>query len=97
MDTMAVGSLAMDTQRDRVGEVMAATRERVFLRPLGGGREWEATPSALRPMTPGGKQGRCTGCDTIKRARREATARGDAEETARAATLMGLHQREAHA
>ncbi|MCC3774516.1 hypothetical protein [Streptomyces sp. UNOB3_S3] len=97
MDTMEVGSLAMDTQRNRLGEVMAATRERVFLRPLGGGREWEAKPSALRPMTPGGERGRCAGCDRIKRARREATARGDAEGMARAATLMGLHQRETHA
>ncbi|MEK8173027.1 hypothetical protein NKH77_40540 [Streptomyces sp. M19] len=36
----------------RVGEVMGYIGTRVCLRPLGGGREWEAAPDRLEPVPP---------------------------------------------
>lgn len=42
------GVEAMDARTGRVGEVMDFTRGRVFLRPSGGGREWEVKPEHLR-------------------------------------------------
>ncbi|MFE0042409.1 hypothetical protein [Streptomyces albireticuli] len=46
-----VGVLVVDVRRDRVGEVMASTGGRLSLRPPSGGREWEAFPCDVRPMT----------------------------------------------
>ena len=55
------GALALDTATDRVGQVQhigapyasspAANKERdkVWLRPVGGGVEWESTVNALAP------------------------------------------------
>ncbi|WP_165985306.1 hypothetical protein [Streptomyces sp. YIM 98790] len=39
---LRTGVVARDTVRDRVGEVMDFDRIWVHLRPLGGGREWQA-------------------------------------------------------
>ena len=51
-DWVKVGKLALDTRTDTVGVVMSiglrlgsaqlAGDERIWLRPVGGGREWEA-------------------------------------------------------
>lgn len=41
--------MALDVRSDRVGEVMETTPTRVFLRPCGGGREWEARAEDVRP------------------------------------------------
>ena len=50
-ETCVVGSLLMDIDRNKVGEVMGHHGgDRVQLRPLGGGREWDAFK--LRPVTP---------------------------------------------
>ncbi|QMU75785.1 hypothetical protein GXW83_08575 [Streptacidiphilus sp. PB12-B1b] len=38
-----------DTRRDRVGVVMGAFGARVYLRPAGGGVEWDAAPADLEP------------------------------------------------
>ncbi|GAA2725934.1 MULTISPECIES: hypothetical protein [Streptomyces] len=46
-----VGSLVLDTARNRIGEVMRAAGERVLLRAPGTGREWEALSPALCPAT----------------------------------------------
>ncbi|MFD8592675.1 hypothetical protein ACFV1B_24540 [Streptomyces sp. NPDC059637] len=46
---LPVGTLAVDTARDRVGVVMDHVGGRVNLRPLGGGREWDADPGRVRP------------------------------------------------
>ncbi|MGW1074940.1 hypothetical protein [Streptomyces sp. NPDC002537] len=43
--------LVVDVRQDRVGEVMASTGGRLSLRPPSGGREWEAFPCDVRPMT----------------------------------------------
>jgi hypothetical protein len=47
----AVGETVMDTSNARVGEVMGSEGPYVQLRPVGGGREWDARPTALRPAT----------------------------------------------
>jgi hypothetical protein len=46
-----VGSIAYDMASDRVGVVMARSEGRVFLRPVGGGREWTTDPGQVRPAT----------------------------------------------
>jgi hypothetical protein len=45
------GTVVRDEQRDRIGEVMGAEGPYVQLRPLGGGREWDAEPTLVRPAT----------------------------------------------
>ncbi len=52
-ETPEIGDLVLDTVRNRVGEVMATVGGRLLLRPPGGGREWEAAPSHVRPATSG--------------------------------------------
>ncbi|HEX5565622.1 MAG TPA: hypothetical protein VFY14_01550 [Streptomyces sp.] len=49
---VTIGSVARDTRNDRVGDVMDVHHGRVYLRPLGGGREWEAPPHEVQPLTP---------------------------------------------
>ncbi|WP_446038318.1 hypothetical protein [Streptomyces sp. SID1121] len=48
----AVGDTVHDPARDRVGVVMGGVGPYVQLRPLGGGREWDADPNRVRPLTP---------------------------------------------
>ncbi|MEU8590230.1 hypothetical protein AB0C59_25000 [Streptomyces sp. NPDC048664] len=45
------GSLVYDTAADKVGEYRDRAGPYVMLRPVGGGREWQADPAALRPAT----------------------------------------------
>lgn len=45
------GALVVDTTRDRVGTVMALQYGRLYLRPVGGGREWEVIPDKVRLAT----------------------------------------------
>ncbi|MER6158618.1 hypothetical protein ABT147_24210 [Streptomyces sp. NPDC001868] len=47
-----VGETVHDTARDRVGQVMGHVGPYVQLRPLAGGREWDAHPNHLRALTP---------------------------------------------
>lgn len=49
-ETPGVGALAHDTSRDRVGVVMAREPGRVYLRPRGGGKEWDAKPGEVVPI-----------------------------------------------
>ncbi|QMU78751.1 hypothetical protein GXW83_26625 [Streptacidiphilus sp. PB12-B1b] len=44
-----LGALVRDTRRDRVGVVQAHLFGMVFLRPKGGGCEWEARPEDVAP------------------------------------------------
>ncbi|QFR98032.1 hypothetical protein GBW32_26220 [Streptomyces tsukubensis] len=48
----AVGDAVRDTVRDRVGRVMGHIGPYVQLRPLAGGREWDASPDRLHTLTP---------------------------------------------
>ncbi|QFQ96986.1 hypothetical protein F9278_13055 [Streptomyces phaeolivaceus] len=48
----AVGDTVEDTSRGRVGKVMDFIGPSVQLRPIGGGREWEAEPDKLRSLRP---------------------------------------------
>ncbi|MFD4262225.1 hypothetical protein ACFWR9_32500 [Streptomyces sp. NPDC058534] len=48
---IAEGALAVDTQRDRLGYVMGYEGPYVQLRPVAGGREWDADPARVRPAT----------------------------------------------
>ncbi|MGV9558539.1 hypothetical protein [Streptomyces sp. NPDC003401] len=47
----AVGEAVRDVGRDRVGRVMGHQGPYVQVRPLGGGREWDADPGLLRTLT----------------------------------------------
>ncbi|MXM65719.1 hypothetical protein GR925_20245 [Streptomyces sp. HUCO-GS316] len=40
-----IGELAKDTARRRIGVVMGEVGGRVQIRPVGGGREWDAMPN----------------------------------------------------
>ncbi|WP_031507999.1 hypothetical protein [Streptomyces megasporus] len=42
----------MDTRRNQIGELMGKSGGRYFLRPPGGGREWECLPENTRLPTP---------------------------------------------
>ncbi|WP_299530355.1 hypothetical protein [uncultured Streptomyces sp.] len=47
------GTVVVDTGRqDRIGEFKGFSGPYWSLRPLGGGREWEAEPDHVRPATP---------------------------------------------
>ncbi|MFB6650629.1 hypothetical protein ACFCZ4_01825 [Streptomyces microflavus] len=45
-----VGVAVHDSGSGRVGHVAGHRSPYVLLRPLGGGREWEADPARLRPL-----------------------------------------------
>lgn len=47
-----VGDTVHDPACDRVGVVMARQGPYYQLRPLGGGREWDADPARVRALTP---------------------------------------------
>lgn len=47
----AIGETVEDTSRNQVGRVMGHEGPYVQLRPVGGGREWDAEPRALRRLT----------------------------------------------
>ncbi|MFF4985134.1 hypothetical protein ACFY3O_34455 [Streptomyces sp. NPDC001046] len=49
---MEPGTLVYDPQTNRVGEYQDRTGPYVMLRPVGGGREWQADPGRIRPATP---------------------------------------------
>ncbi|GAB2929721.1 hypothetical protein [Streptomyces mayteni] len=51
-DEPAVGATVYDTSRDRVGVVMGHVGPCYQLRPLGGGREWDAAPGDIRAISP---------------------------------------------
>ncbi|MDX2692973.1 hypothetical protein PV377_17325 [Streptomyces ipomoeae] len=51
MHRPAVGDTVEDTASRRVGKIMGHVGPFVQLRPIGGGREWEAEPSKLRRLT----------------------------------------------
>ncbi|WP_406437399.1 hypothetical protein OHB00_23870 [Streptomyces sp. NBC_00631] len=48
---MEPGTLLYDTATDQVGEYRDRSGPYAMLRPVGGGREWQAHPSTLRPAT----------------------------------------------
>ncbi|MEU2868268.1 hypothetical protein ABZ769_03565 [Streptomyces olivoreticuli] len=45
------GTFVIDTRTDRVGQVMGNEGPHLQLRPPHGGKEWEARPDAVRPVT----------------------------------------------
>ncbi|MFG2573020.1 hypothetical protein [Streptomyces sp. NPDC048481] len=47
------GTVVYDPASDTVGEYQGQAGPYALLRPLGGGREWEALPQSLRAATPG--------------------------------------------
>ncbi|MEV7393478.1 MULTISPECIES: hypothetical protein [unclassified Streptomyces] len=48
---MEPGTLLYDTATDQVGEYQDQSGPYAILRPVGGGREWQADPATLRPAT----------------------------------------------
>ena len=51
MSVPEIGATAFDSTTDSVGVVMAVHPNQVFLRPIGGGVEWESRPQQVRPAT----------------------------------------------
>jgi hypothetical protein len=47
-----VGTAVRDTARDRIGVVMGQEGPCLQLRPLGGGREWDAAPDRVERVPP---------------------------------------------
>ncbi|WP_329409663.1 hypothetical protein OG802_11390 [Streptomyces sp. NBC_00704] len=45
------GTVLYDPATDRVGEYQDRSGPYAMLRPVGGGREWQADPAGLRPAT----------------------------------------------
>ncbi|MFF6774282.1 hypothetical protein ACFY8W_12035 [Streptomyces sp. NPDC012637] len=45
------GALVVDTQLDKLGYVMGHVGPATRLRPVTGGREWDADPAHVRPAT----------------------------------------------
>ncbi|GAB2799947.1 hypothetical protein GCM10027073_34940 [Streptomyces chlorus] len=45
------GTAVRDTERDRVGVVMGHAGPYLQLRPLSGGRDWDADPDRVRTLT----------------------------------------------
>ncbi|WP_372408349.1 hypothetical protein [Streptomyces luteireticuli] len=52
------GTYVVDTRTATLAQVMATVGRSVYVRPPGGGREWEAPPEALRLATREEKQAR---------------------------------------
>ncbi|GAA2239130.1 hypothetical protein GCM10010232_27550 [Streptomyces amakusaensis] len=50
-NVLAVGDIAYDTQSKALGVLMAEYGTLYFLRPLGGGREWDVPKTKVRPAT----------------------------------------------
>ena len=48
---MEPGALLYDPATDKVGEYQEKSGPYALLRPVGGGREWQADPGSLRPAT----------------------------------------------
>jgi hypothetical protein len=46
------GTTVRDTIRDRIGVIMGHEGPHLQLRPLSGGREWDAAPDHVQPLTP---------------------------------------------
>ncbi|WP_299536449.1 hypothetical protein [uncultured Streptomyces sp.] len=55
MSVPSAGTVVVDTGRDgggvRIGEFRGLSGPNWSLRPVGGGREWEAEPERVRPAT----------------------------------------------
>ncbi|MGW0600607.1 hypothetical protein ACWD11_26245 [Streptomyces sp. NPDC002776] len=49
-----IGELAKDTAKGRIGIVMGELGGRVQIRPIGGGREWDAMPDKV--VQPGARE-----------------------------------------
>ncbi|MCB8902749.1 MULTISPECIES: hypothetical protein [unclassified Streptomyces] len=49
--TADAGALVVDTQTDKLGYVMGQVGLAMQLRPVAGGREWDADPAHVRPAT----------------------------------------------
>lgn len=45
------GTAVLDVEQDRVGVVMGHAGPYLQLRPLSGGRKWDASPERVRPLT----------------------------------------------
>ncbi|WP_369170506.1 hypothetical protein AB5J49_23030 [Streptomyces sp. R28] len=50
-DAAEDGALVVDTKTHKIGYVMGNEGPYLQLRPPGGGREWDADPSVVRPAT----------------------------------------------
>ncbi|WP_371580061.1 hypothetical protein [Streptomyces sp. NBC_01314] len=48
---VSLGDTVRDAGSGRIGRVMGFVGPFVQLRPVGGGREWDARPERLRPVT----------------------------------------------
>ncbi|MGW4564163.1 hypothetical protein ACWEN3_17690 [Streptomyces sp. NPDC004561] len=51
LEEHATGALVVDTKSHKLGYVMGHVGPAVQLRPVAGGREWDADPARVRPAT----------------------------------------------
>lgn len=106
-ESLETGSVLYDPATDRVGEYLDRAGPRAVLRPVGGGREWEADPASLRPATdrerladdlsrpplpvPG-----CPACAELAGLRETARAECDRSAETDANVLLRQHRRQEH-
>lgn len=101
------GALVYDPATHKIGEYQDRSGPYALLRPVGGGREWQADPAALRPATdrerladdlsrpplpvPG-----CPDCAELAGLREAARAQCDRSAETDANVLLRQHRRRKH-
>ncbi|KJY42177.1 hypothetical protein VR41_08920 [Streptomyces sp. NRRL B-1568] len=88
-----IGKVVRDTARDRLGQVMGRVGPRYQLRPVKGGREWEAKPSDIEPLD---EATRCERCTKIKTARAKAYREGRRVAVHGLTVVLSRHLRTEH-
>ncbi|MEV5874058.1 hypothetical protein AB0L75_07490 [Streptomyces sp. NPDC052101] len=101
------GSLLYDPATCQVGEYRDRSGPYAMLRPVGGGREWQADPAVLRPATdrerlldglsrPPRPVPGCPACAGLAGRREAARAEYDRSAETDANVLLRQHQRKEH-
>jgi hypothetical protein len=97
---MEPGTLVYDPQTCKVGEYQDRTGPYVMLRPVGGGREWQADPARIREATPEERPPSpvpgCATCEALALRRDRARAAFDGSAVTDANVLLRQHQRAEH-
>ncbi len=88
-----IGRVVIDTTCKRVGRVMGKEGPKYQLRPLRGGREWEASQRDIEVLS---TLSGCPQCVGIKSARARASAEGRTNAASLLTVALGRHERSAH-
>ncbi|MFF4735886.1 hypothetical protein ACFY2W_08335 [Streptomyces sp. NPDC001262] len=87
-----IGKVVRDTGSNRTGKVMDKVGPRYQLRPLSGGREWEADPDNLEVIVPL----RCQYIARLKAERKKAEEAGRTAAAFRFTEAISRHMRVMH-